>query len=157
MPPVRLQPMSSVIGFDYGERRIGVAIGVPSAGTANPLTTLVVPKSGILWDKIDEIIGQWQPCTLIVGRVEHNTQNHGLIKQRIRNFCKTLQNRYSLPVETVDEAFSSAQAYALLKDMRVQGHRRKIRKADVDKASAAVILQTWFASHADPRTNRTTA
>lgn len=137
--------MSSVIGFDYGECRIGVAIGVPSAGTASPLTTLLVPSSGTPWDEIDEIIGQWQPDALVVGRVEHHTQDRDRIKQRVRNFCKALQRRYRLPVETVDESFSSARAYALLRDMRARGQRRKIHKTDIDKAAAAIILQTWFA------------
>ncbi|MCY3802985.1 MAG: Holliday junction resolvase RuvX [Proteobacteria bacterium] len=139
--------MSNVIGFDYGECRIGVAIGVPSAGTASPLTTLVVPSSGTPWDKIDQIIGQWHPDALVVGRVEHHTQDQGRIKQHVRNFCKALQRRYRLPVETVDESFSSARAYALLKDMRARGQRRKIRKTDIDKAAAAIILQSWFACH----------
>ncbi|MCY4420748.1 MAG: Holliday junction resolvase RuvX [Gammaproteobacteria bacterium] len=147
--------MVSVIGFDYGECRIGVAIGMPDAGTANPLTTLMVSASGTPWNEIDEIIGQWHPRTLVVGRVEHDTQDQGRIKRQIRNFCKALQNRYRLPVETVDEAFSSAQAYAVLKELRVQGHRRKIRKTDIDKASAAIILQTWLSSNASPQTGRT--
>lgn len=137
--------MSSVIGFDYGECRIGVAIGVPSAGTANPLTTLVVPSSGTPWGKIDEIIGQWHPDALVVGRVEHHTQDQDRIKHRVQNFCKALQRRYRLPVKTVDESFSSARAYALLKDMRARGQRKKIRKTDIDKAAAAIILQSWFA------------
>ena len=148
--------MSSVIGFDYGECRIGIAVGVPSAGTANPLTTLVVPSSGMPWDKIDEIIGQWHPDALVVGRVEHDTQDQGRIKRRVRNFCKALGDRYCLPVETVDESFSSARAYAVLKDMRAQGQRKKIRKTDIDKASAAIILQTWLAHHDDPRVKRAT-
>ena len=149
--------MSSVIGFDYGECRIGVAIGVPSAGTANPLTTLLVPSSGTPWDKIDQIIGQWHPDALVVGRVEHDTQDQGRIKQRVRNFCTALQRRYRLPVETVDESFSSARAYALLKDMRARGQRRKIRKTDIDKAAAAIILQTWFACQDGFRAQRSTS
>lgn len=146
--------MSSVIGFDYGECRIGVAIGVPNIGTANPLTTLVVPASGTPWNRIDDIIRQWHPRTLIVGCVEHDTQDHGRIKKRVRNFCKALHARYRLPVETVDESYSSARAYATLKSLRSQGQRKKINKADVDKASAAIILQSWFACHADRSTAR---
>ncbi len=149
MPHTEFLPMSSVIGFDYGECRIGVAIGMLNIGTANPLTTLVVPASGTPWNRIDTIIRQWHPRTLIVGCVEHDTQNQGRIKQRIRNFCKALHTRYQLPVETVDESYSSVQAYETLKILRSQGRRRKINKADVDKASAAIILQSWFAGHAD--------
>ena len=156
MPHAGLPPMSSVIGFDYGESRIGVAIGVSGIGTANPLTTLTVPASGTPWDKIDDIIQQWHPQTLVVGCVEHDTQDAGLIKQRIRNFCKTLHARYRLPVETVDESSSSMHAYELLRELRSQGRRGKISKSDVDKAAAAIIVQSWYACHADPGTARTT-
>jgi len=157
MPHAGLLPMSSVIGFDYGICRIGVAIGVPGIGTANPLTTLTVPTSGTPWDKIDDIIRQWHPHTLVVGRIEHATQDDGLIKKRIRNFCKALHSRYRLPVETVDESWTSARAYEVLRDLRSQGWRKKISKADVDKTAAAIILQSWFACHADPGTTPRTA
>ena len=144
--------MASVIGFDYGESRIGVAVGVPGIATANPLTTLIVPESGIPWNKIDEIIQQWAPYTLVVGRVEHDTQHDGLIKQHIGKFCEGLRTRHRLPVETIDESCSSSRAYELLKELRKQGRRRKISKSDIDKAAAAIILQSWFACHADPCT-----
>lgn len=144
--------MGSVIGFDYGESRIGVAVGVADIGTANPLATLVVPASGIPWNKIDEIIQQWTPRMLVVGRVEHDTQYDGLIKRQIGRFCRDLNTRYRLPVETIDESGSSSRAYELLRELRKQGRRRKISKSDIDKAAAAIILQSWFACHADPCT-----
>ena len=142
--PKNLQE-SNVIGFDYGEKRIGIAIGLTSIGTANPLTTLSVPSTGIPWDKIDSLIQQWQPNMLIVGRVEHQTQNDNRIQKLINSFCENLKSRYQLPVETIDESYSSATAYEILKNMRSEGKRKKINKEDIDKASAAIILHSWFA------------
>lgn len=143
---------SHVIGFDYGERRIGMAIGLTAIGTANPLTTLTVPSAGIPWDKIDSLLQQWQPSTLIVGRVTHQTQNDNRIQKLINSFCDDLKQRYQLPVETVDESYSSAAAYEILKSMRAQGTRKKINKEDIDKASAAIILHTWFATSKESNT-----
>jgi len=138
--------MSSVIGFDYGQRRIGIAIGVIDLQTANPLTTILVPPSGIPWDEITTIIKEWQPSTLIVGTVNHATQNNNAIQEQVQNFCKNLNKRYHLPVETIDESNTSVKAYEILKDLRSKGQRKKINKMDIDKASAAIILDSWFSS-----------
>lgn len=136
--------MSSVIGFDYGARRIGIAIGNVDIQTANPLTTIIVPSSGIPWDEITCIINEWKPSTLVVGTVSHETQNNNAIQKQVHNFCKKLNTRYHLLVETVDESNTSMKAYEILKDLRSQGQRKKINKGDIDKASAAIILDSWF-------------
>jgi len=136
--------MSSVIGFDYGERRIGIAIGILDLQTTNPLTTIIVPPSGIPWDEITTIIEEWQPNTLIVGTVTHTTQNNNAIQKQVQNFCKILNTRYHLPVETIDESNTSVKAYEILKDLRSKGQRKKINKTDIDKASAAIIIDSWF-------------
>ncbi len=115
-------------------------------GTANPLTTIRVPASGIPWDQVDQIMAQWHPKTLVIGHVEHGTQNNSFLRDRIHLFCKNLQVRYDVPIETVDESYSSATAYEILKDMRSKGQRRRIKKADIDKASAAIILHSWLSS-----------
>lgn len=143
---------SNVIGFDFGERRIGIAIGLTSICTANPLTTLSVPSTGVPWDKIDSLIQQWHPSNLVVGRVEHQTQNNNRIQKLINSFCENLSARYQLPVETIDESYSSATAYEILKNMRTEGKRKKINKEDIDKASAAIILHSWFAETKEANT-----
>ena len=138
--------MSNVIGFDYGERRIGIAIGVLDLQTTNPLTTIIVPTSGIPWSEITRIIEEWQPNTLVVGTVNHATQNNNAIQKRVQNFCKNLDTHYHLPVDTIDESNTSVKAYEILKDLRSKGQRKKINKTDIDKASAAIILDSWFLS-----------
>jgi len=138
--------MSNVIGFDYGERRIGIAIGVLDLQTTNPLTTIIVPTSGIPWSEITRIIEEWQPNTLVVGTVNHATQNNNAIQKRVQNFCKNLDTHYHLPVETIDESNTSVKAYEILKDLRSKGQRKKINKTDIDKASAAIILDSWLLS-----------
>ncbi len=136
--------MSSVIGFDYGARRIGIAVGNLTIQTANPLTTVTVPASGIPWNEITTIINEWKPSTLVVGTVSHKTQNNNAIQKQVMNFCKKLNTRYHLPVETVDESNTSMKAYEILKNLRSKGQRKKINKTDIDKASAAIILDSWF-------------
>ena len=139
--------MSNVIGFDYGRRRIGVAVGLLDIATANPLMTVTVPASGIPWDNIDRIMAEWQPRTVIVGHVEYSDHLH----DEIHRFCKDLHARYDVPVEKIDESYTSATAYQMLKDMRVRGQRGKIKKTDVDKAAAAIILHAWLSSEPEQR------
>ena len=103
------------------------------------------PPSGIPWDEITTIIEEWQPSTLVVGTVKsHATQNNNALHKKVDNFCKNLDTRYHLPVETIDESNTSIKAYEILKDMRSKGQRKKINKTDIDKASAAIILDSWF-------------
>ena len=139
--------MSNVIGFDYGERRIGVAVGLLEISTANPLTTINIPASGIPWDEIHSIIQEWKPSKLIVGCIEHNTQNNNQLQRKIKQFCENLKMHYQLPVETTDESYTSVHAYEILKGMRSKGQRKKIKKDDIDKASAAIILNSWLSSN----------
>ncbi len=143
--------MACIIGFDYGERRIGVAISVLELGIANPLKTIESSESKFLWREIDQIIKEWAPITLVVGCVEHATQNNNLIKKKINVFCKNLKSRYHLPVEIIDESYSSTTANEILKDMRRKGQRKKINKPDIDKASAAIILNTWLSSRSNSK------
>ena len=79
-----------------------------------------------------------------MGTVSHATQNNNAIHKKVDIFCKNLNTRYHLPVETIDESNTSAKAYEILKDMRSKGQRKKINKTDIDKASAAIILDSWF-------------
>ena len=139
--------MPSVIGFDYGERRIGVAVGLLELGTANPLTTINIANAGLQWGEINRIIQEWQPSALIVGCVKHRTQNNNILQSKITGFCENLKKRYHLPVETIDESYTSVTAYEILKDMRSKGRRKKINKADIDKAAAAIILDSWLSSN----------
>jgi len=136
--------MTNIIGFDYGARRIGIAIGVIDMQTANPLTTVTVPPSGIPWDEITAILEEWKPSKLVVGTVSHSTQNNNAIQKQVKTFCKSLKSRYHLPVETIDEANTSVKAYEILKNLRSKGQRKKINKTDIDKASAAIILDSWY-------------
>lgn len=135
--------MPSVIGFDYGERRIGIAVSQLEFGTASPVTTIQKPASGLPWHQISKIINQWQPSILVVGCVMHRSQDNNRLQKNIRSFCKKLKARYHLPIEVVDEFYTSALAYDTLKEMRKKG-RKKITKEDIDKASAAIILDHWL-------------
>ncbi len=136
----------TLLAFDYGRRRIGVAVGNTLTGDARPLTTLEATEAGPDWTRIGALLAEWRPARLVVG-VPYNDAPDEPIAAEAQRFARRLQGRFELPVDTVDERLSSAEAYDRLKDGRRAGRRGAIAKKDIDSAAAAVILQDWLDRH----------
>ena len=140
MPEVKLP--KTILAFDYGDARIGVATGNTLIRIAHPLTT--VCGDG-MWDKIDqlaELVAKWQPSLLVVGlpSFNDNPQKIQLINT-INNFAKRLKNKFNLPVELINEDFSSSEASSLLDEQHIYGREQK---GKLDQLAACAILQTYF-------------
>lgn len=135
------------LGFDYGTRRIGFAVGTSHLGTARPLGTLDNNSGTPDWNQIDKAVAEWQPTGLVVGvplTLDGEVQE---ITHHARGFIKRLKKRYPLPVFSADERFSSMDAQRELQKMRARGQHGKTQHADVDKLAAALILERWLTSH----------
>ena len=118
-----------VLGFDFGTRRIGVAIGNRLTRHARPLTTVDAATADARWESLSALIEEWQPTQLAVGIPRHPDNTAHSMTTRCERFARQLEGRYRLPVARIDERYSSAV---------VEG------EADVDAAAAAVILQQWL-------------
>jgi putative holliday junction resolvase len=129
-----------VMAFDFGEKRIGVAIGESLLSSARALTTIEAETNEQRFASIGKLIAEWQPARLVVGRPAHADRDapHEFAP-RCERFARQLAGRYQLPVELTDERYSSAIA-----ESRLSGDKRK-NKARLDAEAAAVILQAWFA------------
>lgn len=137
----------TLLAFDYGRRRIGVAVGNTLTGSAQPLLTLDATEAGPDWGQIAALLDEWRPARLVVG-VPYNTGPTGdEMAVAAQRFARRLHGRFNLPVDTVDEHLSSAKAHEQLKDERRAGRRKAIAKKDIDSAAAAVILQDWLDNH----------
>lgn len=137
----RTQPVSHVLGFDFGHRRIGVASGQMITRTATPQITLSSVNGNPDWSGIRRQIEQWQPQALIVGMPYHLDGNTNTMTRAVEEFCNGLKKRYKLPVYTVDERHSSSQAETVLKEkMKINQHNRH----EIDKMAAAIIVQRWL-------------
>jgi putative Holliday junction resolvase len=135
----------TALAFDYGHKRIGVAAGDSVTRRAAPVTTLKIGASGIDWPAIDQLVQERQPAVLIVGVPLNSDGSEGELARSAQRFARGLK-RYALPVELVDERFSSLEAAEQLKAARASGQRRRrVQRADVDAAAASVILERWFA------------
>ena len=139
------QPHQTILGFDFGLKRIGVAVGQSVTRSASPLG-IVTPRNGEPdWEAIGRFIAEWRPGALVVGLPYNMDLSEQEMTGNARRFAEGLAERFPLPVHTVDERLSSREAEAQLKERRQQG-RRRITRADIDGAAACVILESWFNS-----------
>ena len=134
-----------VMGFDFGRRRIGVACGDTLTRGARALTTVACNAAGADWIHIQRLLSQWSPNRIVVGLPYNADGSEGDIATQVRRFAQDLQSRFAVPVEFIDERYSSLDAQARLKDARAAGTRkRRVSKADIDASAACVILERWF-------------
>lgn len=146
--PVRQDPLKiktldeTYLGFDFGSKKIGVAVGHLMTGIANPLLTLRSSNQNPDWDSIGKLIKEWQPAGLVVGISKQDDGSDNLITPRMLKFCRQLEGRYHLPVYQQDEALSTFEAKQMLyEDVNVSATKLW---AVQDQLAAQLILQAWL-------------
>ena len=136
------------LGFDFGLRRIGIAVGSRDTGAARPLTT-AANHAQPDWRAIDRAVADWTPAALVLG-VPYNADGSAhAVTEAAREFAAELERRFGLPVHLTDERYSSTTASAALTERRARGARGRVRREDIDAAAAAVILGGWLAAPHD--------
>ncbi len=136
----------TVIGFDFGLKRIGLATGQTITGTASPLATLNSVNQSPDWPGIESRIREWRPDALIVGIPYLLDGTASEMTRAAIDFSRELEQRFELPVFTIDESLSSYAAEEQLKQsMKLAKHN----KHEIDKMAAAVIVQSWLNSQPD--------
>jgi putative Holliday junction resolvase len=128
--------LEQVFGFDFGIKRIGIAVGNTLTGQAQPLAVVKAIDNAARFKQIGELIEQWRPARLVVGEPRHPDGAEHEMTLRCRRFANQLHGRYNLPVHLVDERYSSAV---------IQAKRGEI----IDAKAAAIILQQYFDDHAN--------
>jgi len=137
-------PAELILAFDFGERRIGVAIG--NTGTRTATAVGVLPARGTPdWEAVTRCVRQWSPDRAVVGLPYNMDGSETVLTAACRQFAAELSKRYQLPVDLVDERLTSSAAQADLRDARRSGARkRRIRREDIDANAARLILETWL-------------
>ena len=136
---------TTILAFDFGLRRVGVAVGQSITGSASPLGTIANRDTGIDSDAIARLIREWRPNLLVVGMPAHADGSASEMQQPVEAFIEQLR-RYGLPVESVDERYTSVEAERVLKEARETGSRGRISKEEIDSAAAVFIAERWLAS-----------
>ncbi len=127
--------IQSVLGFDFGTQRIGVAAGQTVTGTASPVTILSARQGIPDWQQVKKLIDEWRPSQLVVGLPLNMDGSESDISQQARQFADQLAKLSQLPTTTIDERLSSIAAEQLL-DPR--------KKVHVDGLAAMIIVETWL-------------
>ena len=130
----------TLIGFDFGSRRIGVAVGETTTRIASPLTAIEGEANDARFEAIGRIVEEWHPAGFVVGRPRHADGSEHAVARLAEKFGRRLEARYNVPVTYVDETLTSAEAEASLKRTRT----RAGSKSDVDALAAALILQSYL-------------
>ena len=135
-----------VLAFDYGTRRIGVAVGQSITGTATPLDALNARDGAPNWDQIERLIKEWRPQRLLVGLPLNMDGTPSDMSARAQKFARRLEGRFGIKTDTWDERLSSFEARGMILDNeRLGADRRDFKRHGVDSLSACLILETWFA------------
>lgn len=134
----------TLLGFDYGLRRIGVAVGQALTATATPLPALNARDGVPDWNVIARLLEEWQPGAIVIGVPYNMDDSRQEMTDRAERFARRLHGRFNIPVHTVDERLSSHEAEDRLRTARQQGRRGRIAKAEIDSAAACVLLETWL-------------
>lgn len=135
----------TLMAFDFGHRRIGVAVGSLISGRAQPVASINHREHTPDWDSIEALAGEWQPARAIVGLPATLDGRETEMSSAARAFARQLGERLQLPVDLVDEQLSSAAARDELRTARAEGRKRqRIARADVDPVAARLILETWL-------------
>jgi len=130
--------MSTLLGFDFGTHKIGIAVGQTITKTASPLITLGRVKHKPDWESINKLIQEWTPDELIVGMPYEMSGNEAEIADKAKRFARQLHGRYQIPVHMIDEKLTSREAWTILGNEAAKDVTR------VDSMAAALILETWF-------------
>jgi putative Holliday junction resolvase len=139
------RPAQLVLAFDFGLRRIGIASGDTISRTAAPHGAVAVSDRGIDWTPIDRALKDFKPNLLVVGSPHNADGTAGSLSAAADGFAAALAQRSHLPVARTDEFASSLEAAEELKHQRASGQRRRrVQRADIDSAAAAIILERWL-------------
>ena len=139
---INMKPVTgTLLAFDFGTKRIGVAVGNSIAHSTQPLVTLHGEQNEQRFLAIENLIKAWQPSALIVGLPSNDDGTPHELTRLCRRFANRLKGRFNLPVVLVDERYTSASASTQLTEMGVRGIKQKVM---IDQVAAQHILQAYF-------------
>ena len=142
---MRIEPDATILAFDFGTRRIGVAVGNTLTRVAHPLATIDAADAS-RWTALRALLDEWRPRRLVVGLPVHADGTEHAMTARARDFACELEQRFALPVEFEDERYTSEVARDAL---AAAGRGGRAERATRDRIAAQIILQAWLDARHD--------
>ena len=145
MPERNIEPImqtaETILGFDFGEKRIGVAVGNTVTSQAKALTTLHVESNAARLGAVEKLVAEWQPASFVIGQPEHADGQPHDVAHLAKKFGSRLTEKFRLPVAYINETLSSVEASSILGARGVKG---MAQRAEIDAVAAQVILQSYL-------------
>jgi putative holliday junction resolvase len=138
---VMLKPEATYLAFDFGTKKIGVAVGQSLTKSASPLSQIKVKDGEPQWQEIARLIKDWRPAGFVVGIPVNIDGTEQWITHKARDFAKTLAEKFSLPVFDADERLSTKEARS---ELFKAGGYRALSGSDVDSVAAQILLESWL-------------
>lgn len=139
-PPIS-NPPKTILGLDFGTRRIGLAVGDAGLCIAHPAGMIDVRSERQCWERLEHVVSEWKPGLFVVGLPVRADGGEHALSETVRAFGRRLEKRFKIPVHFVDERFTSAEAAGRLSE---GGLRGRAQKRHLDEVSAMSILQSYF-------------
>lgn len=133
----------TILAFDFGLRRIGIAVGQQITQSASPLGVVANGEGGPDWSRIASLLEEWRPARLIVGMPWHADGSRSETTELVESFIVQLR-RFEIDVDTVDERYTSMEATQQLKHARLGGAKGRISKDMIDSSAASLIAERWL-------------
>jgi putative Holliday junction resolvase len=137
----------TVLAFDFGARKIGVAVGDMKLRIAHPLTTIRSEAKAARFSAVGALVAEWRPEKLVVGRPVHADGTEHEMTKRAERFARSLEGRFGIPVVRFDERFTTRAAEAMLREA---GAGAATRRDARDAVAAQLILQSWLDQGREP-------
>ena len=134
-------PEGTLLAFDFGTKRIGIAVGNTLLRRANPLITIADEKTDVRFARIEALLKEWQPSALVVGLPGNDDGSPHELTALCRRFANRLKGRFKLPTILLDERYTSLAASAQLNEEGIHGMKQKTL---IDQYAAQQILQAYF-------------
>lgn len=141
----------TILAFDFGTKRIGVAIGQTITGTASPLEPLYVTDELPNWSKIEELVRVWRPDAIVVGIPYNMDGSEQAITNKARIFMNELEKRINLPIFGMDERLTTIEAKQKLYEL---GGYKALKEISIDSFAAKIILESWMQSQQSVGSNK---
>lgn len=133
-------PAGTLLAFDFGTKRVGVAVGESATRLAHPLEAIATESNEARFDAIAKLVAEWRPVGFVVGQPRHADGGEHEIARLAGKFGRRLEGRFGLPVAFVDETLTSVEAESQLRE----AGSRRTGKGDVDTLAATLILQGYL-------------
>jgi putative Holliday junction resolvase len=135
------QREGNIIGFDFGQKRIGVAIGNNISKSAQALITIESASSNQKFEAIQKIMDEWQPVSIVVGVPFNVDGSEHKVTNLCKKFAKQLEQKYALPIHLIDERYTSIEANYEIQDKKIDLKKKKLL---IDQIAAKIILQSYL-------------